>query len=263
LQSLGDPSLQEASRRLKIRPILGVRAKLSSKGVGRWGRSAGDRAKFGLAIPEILSAVEQLKQADMLDCLQLLHFHIGSQISAISVVKDALREACQIYVELCALGAKMGYLDVGGGFPATYGAPPALDCYGRLVEHAFEEMMVLESAELWSEPGRALVAEAESLLVRIDGAKDGALYLNDGGFGALYDAVNLDWPFPVRALSPTGEVARAQGEYTLYGPTCDSADRFARPVTLPAGLSEGDYLEFGNIGAYGRAMASRPRAWPR
>ena len=110
----------EASRRLTIRPILGVRAKLSSKGVGRWGGSAGDRAKFGLAIPEILSAIEQLKQAEMLDCLQLLHFHIGSQISAISVVKDALREACQIYVELSSLGAKMGYLDVGGGLGIDY-----------------------------------------------------------------------------------------------------------------------------------------------
>jgi len=110
----------QASRALNIRPILGVRAKLSSKGIGRWGGSAGDRAKFGLTIPEVLNAVEHLKQADMLDCLQLLHFHIGSQISAISVVKDALREACQIYVELCALGAKMGYLDVGGGLGIDY-----------------------------------------------------------------------------------------------------------------------------------------------
>ncbi len=110
----------EASRRLQIRPILGVRAKLSSKGIGRWGGSAGDRAKFGLTIPEVLTAVEQLKQADMLDCLQLLHFHIGSQISAISVIKDALREACQVYVELSALGAQMGYLDVGGGLGIDY-----------------------------------------------------------------------------------------------------------------------------------------------
>ncbi|MDB9525126.1 biosynthetic arginine decarboxylase [Oscillatoria sp. CS-180] len=110
----------EASRRLNIRPVLGVRVKLSSKGIGRWGGSAGDRAKFGLAIPEILSAVERLQQADMLDCLQLLHFHIGSQISAISVIKDALREACQVYVELVGLGAKMGYLDVGGGLGIDY-----------------------------------------------------------------------------------------------------------------------------------------------
>ncbi|NER80519.1 MAG: biosynthetic arginine decarboxylase [Leptolyngbya sp. SIO1D8] len=109
-----------ASQHLNIRPVLGVRAKLCSKGVGRWGSSAGDRAKFGLTIPEILSAVERLQQANMLDCLQLLHFHIGSQISAISVIKDALREACQIYVELSTLGAKMGYLDVGGGLGVDY-----------------------------------------------------------------------------------------------------------------------------------------------
>ncbi|MBD0334939.1 MAG: biosynthetic arginine decarboxylase [Cyanobacteria bacterium Co-bin13] len=110
----------EASRNLGIRPILGVRAKLSNKGVGRWGGSAGDRAKFGLSIPEILGVVERLKQAEMLDCLQLLHFHIGSQISAISVVKDALREACQVYVELASLGANMQYLDVGGGLGVDY-----------------------------------------------------------------------------------------------------------------------------------------------
>lgn len=109
-----------ASHRLNIRPILGVRAKLSSKGIGRWGGSAGDRAKFGLTIPEILSVVERLRQEDMLDCLQLLHFHIGSQISSISVIKDALREASQMYVELAGLGAKMGYLDVGGGLGIDY-----------------------------------------------------------------------------------------------------------------------------------------------
>ncbi|MEB3292642.1 MAG: biosynthetic arginine decarboxylase, partial [Synechococcales bacterium] len=81
----------EASQKLKIQPIVGVRAKLSAKGIGRWGTSAGDRAKFGLTIPEILTAVDKLRQADLLDSLQLLHFHIGSQISAISVLKDAFR----------------------------------------------------------------------------------------------------------------------------------------------------------------------------
>ena len=109
-----------ASQRLGIKPILGVRAKLNAKGVGRWGDSAGDRAKFGLTIPEILGAVDQLRQADMLDCLQLLHFHIGSQISSISVIKDAIREASQIYVELHELGAGMQYLDVGGGLGIDY-----------------------------------------------------------------------------------------------------------------------------------------------
>ncbi len=110
----------ETARKLGVKPILGIRAKLSTRGVGRWGNSAGDRAKFGLKIPEIIQAVEKLRQADMLDCLQLLHYHIGSQISAISVIKDAIREASQIYVELVRLGANMQYLDVGGGLAVDY-----------------------------------------------------------------------------------------------------------------------------------------------
>lgn len=114
------PLVIAASRKLKIQPIVGVRAKLSSKGVGRWGCSTGDRAKFGLTIPEILDAVEQLREAGLLHCLQLLHFHIGSQISAISVIKDAIREASQIYVQLAQLGADMRYLDVGGGLGVDY-----------------------------------------------------------------------------------------------------------------------------------------------
>lgn len=114
------PLVIAASRKLKIEPIVGVRAKLSSKGVGRWGCSTGDRAKFGLTIPEILDAVEQLREAGLLHCLQLLHFHIGSQISAISVIKDAIREASQIYVQLAKLGADMRYLDVGGGLGVDY-----------------------------------------------------------------------------------------------------------------------------------------------
>jgi arginine decarboxylase len=109
-----------ASITLGIKPILGVRAKLTTKGVGRWGGSTGDRAKFGLTIPEIIRAVGELKKAGMLDCLQLLHFHIGSQISSISVIKDAIREASHIYVELAKLGANMNYLDVGGGLGVDY-----------------------------------------------------------------------------------------------------------------------------------------------
>lgn len=114
------PLVIEAARRLGIEPILGVRAKLTTKGTGRWGESTGDRAKFGLTLPEILSCVEQLRTAGMLSSLQLLHFHIGSQISAIGVIKDAIREASQIYVELSALGANMQYLDVGGGLAIDY-----------------------------------------------------------------------------------------------------------------------------------------------
>ncbi|WP_293153983.1 MULTISPECIES: biosynthetic arginine decarboxylase [unclassified Microcoleus] len=109
-----------ASIALGIKPVLGVRAKLTTKGVGRWGGSTGDRAKFGLTIPEIIRAVGELEKAGMLDCLQLMHFHIGSQISSISVIKDAIREASHIYVELAKLGANMKYLDVGGGLGVDY-----------------------------------------------------------------------------------------------------------------------------------------------
>lgn len=110
----------EVSKKLKISPIVGVRAKLTAKGEGRWGVSSGDRAKFGLTIPEILTVVNTLRKENMLDCFQLLHFHIGSQISSIHVIKEALKEAGRIYVELAQLGANMQYLDVGGGLGVDY-----------------------------------------------------------------------------------------------------------------------------------------------
>ncbi|MEO0685894.1 MAG: biosynthetic arginine decarboxylase, partial [Cyanobacteria bacterium J06649_11] len=110
----------EVSRQLNIKPILGIRAKLSTQGMGRWGTSSGERAKFGLNIPEIIRAVDKLRDAQLLDSLQLLHFHVGSQISAINVIKDAIQEASRIYVELASLGANMKYLDVGGGLGVDY-----------------------------------------------------------------------------------------------------------------------------------------------
>ena len=108
------------SRELNVQPVLGVRAKLDTKGIGRWSSSTGDRAKFGLTIAEILQVVKQLEAEACLDCLQLLHFHIGSQISAIGVIKNAIREASQIYVQLVKLGANMQYLNVGGGLAVDY-----------------------------------------------------------------------------------------------------------------------------------------------
>src|SRR6185369_6262862 len=100
-----------ASRELGISPIIGVRARLSTKGAGKWVESTGDRSKFGLTTAEIMLTVERLRAEGMLDCLQLLHFHIGSQITAIRAIKDALREASRIFVELSLLGANMKYLD--------------------------------------------------------------------------------------------------------------------------------------------------------
>ena len=109
-----------ASRELGAAPLIGIRAKLSARSTGRWGSSVGERAKFGLGIPELLATVEALRAADLLGELRLLHFHVGSQINDIAVLKDALQEAGQIYGELTKLGAPMGYLDVGGGLGIDY-----------------------------------------------------------------------------------------------------------------------------------------------
>lgn len=110
----------EASKRLEIRPVLGLRSKLASKGMGRWAESAGDRAKFGLRTSEIVDVVERLESESMLDCLQLLHFHIGSQVSSIIPWKNAMREAAHLYVELVKLGCGMKFIDVGGGLAVDY-----------------------------------------------------------------------------------------------------------------------------------------------
>ena len=112
--------IAKIAKKLAIKPILGVRAKLSTKGAGRWGDSTGDRAKFGLTIPQIVELVNKLQAKNLLDCLQLLHFHIGSQISSIAVIKNAIREASQIYVQLAKMTGNMRYIDVGGGLAVDY-----------------------------------------------------------------------------------------------------------------------------------------------
>ncbi len=109
-----------ASTALGGAPFIGIRAKLSARSTGRWGSSVGERAKFGLSIPDVLTTVERLREAGLLDDLRLLHFHVGSQINDIAVLKDALQEAGQIYAELTRLGAPMGFLDVGGGLGIDY-----------------------------------------------------------------------------------------------------------------------------------------------
>ena len=114
------PRIIRASKALGAAPLIGVRAKLASRSTGRWGSSVGEKAKFGLSIPDLLATVEALREADLLNDLRLLHFHVGSQINDIAVLKDALQEAGQVYVELRKLGAPMGYLDVGGGLGVDY-----------------------------------------------------------------------------------------------------------------------------------------------
>jgi len=172
----------KASQRLGIRPVLGVRARLSAKGTGRWADSAGERAKFGLTIAEIVEVVDRLAEAEMLDTLQLLHFHIGSQISSIIPIKNALQEAAQIYVELARMGCRMGYLDVGGGLAIDYDGSKTdfhasrnytLGEYAadvvETIQHACEEAKIAEPI-IVSESGRAVVAHQSVLIFDVLGA---------------------------------------------------------------------------------------------
>lgn len=210
---------------------------------GKFGADAAEAA-------EILSIAR--RYADELG----VSFHVGSQAMKPSAWAQAMADASRVIIDA---GVTVDIVDVGGGFPAIYADknPPAMDDYVAMVMRSFENMFVLENADLWCEPGRALVAEAESLLVGVDLVKGNALYINEGSYGALYDAVHENWVFPMRAISGDGRKLGRMVEYTVYGPTCDSADMLPGKVWLPAGLTEGDYVEIGNIGAYGRSMATR------
>lgn len=174
----------EAAQALGIRPLLGVRAKLTSKGVGRWAKSAGDRAKFGLSTAEMVQLVDRLNQAGMLDTLILLHFHMGSQISSIIPIKSALQEASNIYTELCKLGCKMGYLDVGGGLAVDYDGSKT-DFHAsknyRLQEYAYDVVDAMKTAcdkaevpapTIVTESGRAVAAHHSVLIFQVVGVSE-------------------------------------------------------------------------------------------
>src|SRR5690606_9778658 len=102
------------------RPRIGFRAKLEAKGAGKWVESSGVKSKFGLTAAEMVKGAERLEKEGLLSCLELLHFHIGSQITALRAIKDSLIEASRIYVELAAMGAGLEILDVGGGLGVDY-----------------------------------------------------------------------------------------------------------------------------------------------
>ena len=173
--------LIEISQRRRIRPVIGLRAKLAARGAGRWEGSSGDRSKFGLGASELLHALDLLRQESMLDCLQLLHFHVGSQINAIKTVKTALREGARLFVELTRLGAPLRYFDIGGGLGVDYdGLPGSSDIsldYSEQ-EYANDAVWTIQEAcdeagiphpDIVSESGRALVAHHSVLVVDATG----------------------------------------------------------------------------------------------
>ncbi len=108
------------AKRLNVRPNVGIRIKLSSSGSGKWEESGGDRSKFGLNTSELQEAMEFLQENKMTDCLKLIHFHIGSQVTKIRRIKNALREACQFYVQLSQMGFDIDFIDIGGGLGVDY-----------------------------------------------------------------------------------------------------------------------------------------------
>ncbi|WP_053238674.1 biosynthetic arginine decarboxylase [Sandaracinus amylolyticus] len=167
-----------------IRPTIGVRAKLGSRGMGRWADSTGERAKFGLTASEIVEVVDRLQEKGMLDCLQLLHFHAGSQISSIIPIKQAVREAANIFAELAKMGASMRYLDVGGGLAVDYDGSKT-DFHAsknyNIQEYAYDVVAaVKESCEKYdltpptivTESGRAIAAHQSVLVYEVVGRNE-------------------------------------------------------------------------------------------
>jgi ornithine decarboxylase len=227
-------------------------------GVTTEGASYSLAGKFGVPLdhaPALLLAARRATQDRM-----GVSFHVGSQCMRPTAYQAAMAQASRALVRA---GVFADVVDVGGGFPSVYPGmvPPDLADYMSAIDRGFSEMMVHETTELWCEPGRALVAEASSLLVKVELKKGDALYLNDGSYGSLFDAAHIKWPFPVKAYRGQGDSA-AEVDGTLkpfrfYGPTCDSIDHMPGPFWLPESVGEGDYIEIGMLGAYGVAMATR------
>ncbi len=193
----------------------------------------------------------------MADCLGLT-FHVGSQAMVPAAYSHALKTMSH---HIVAAGVVADVIDVGGGFPSRYPGlePPPLGCYVDEIRTAFDSIAVGWHCELWAEPGRAMVAEAESVVVRVEARKGDTLYINDGAFGTLFDAAHMKFVFPARRLDlgGKGDDRGPVGEFALYGPTCDSIDYMPGPFLLPELIAEGDYIEIGNLGAYGRVMAGQ------
>ncbi len=133
-----------------------------------------------------------------------ISFHVGSQTMCPEGYGQALRSVSQQIVRAATL---VDIIDVGGGFPARYPGmePPSLETYIDEIRFAFDKMAVGYTCELWCEPGRALAAEAESVIVKVDARRRDTLYINDGAFGTLYDAAHCKWVFPARAYGAAGE----------------------------------------------------------
>ncbi|PZO88644.1 MAG: decarboxylase [Sphingomonas sanxanigenens] len=206
-------------------------------------------SKFGAAPEEAKALLFAARQAA--DALGIC-FHVGSQAMTPEAYANAIE---RVRIAIVDAAVTVDVVDVGGGFPSVYPGmePPPLERYFETIHRAFESLPVSYSAELWAEPGRALCAEYSSLIVRVEKRRGSELYINDGAYGALFDAAHVGWRFPVTLLREPESDARDMA-FSFYGPTCDDLDHMTGPFMLPADTRAGDYLEIGMLGAYGAAM---------
>ena len=173
------PLIIERSKKLGATPILGVRIKLSSQAEGHWSESGGDRSIFGLNTSQVIQAVDLLAKEDMLDCLQMVHYHLGSQISNIREIRTAVNEACRVYAGLAKEGANVKYLDLGGGLAVDYDGSQSNFLSSRnysikeyctdIIEAVMTSLDVegIEHPMIITESGRALVAYYSLLLFNV------------------------------------------------------------------------------------------------
>jgi ornithine decarboxylase len=208
-------------------------------------------AKFGTDLVDAGSLLQATRQH--CDALGIC-FHVGSQAMTPFAYVQAME---RVRAAIADAAVTVDIVDVGGGFPSSYPGmePPPLEDYFALIHRHFEMLPISYSAELWAEPGRALCAEYSSMIVKVEKRRGDELYINDGAYGALFDAAHVAWRFPVRALED--DLTQPLEEFAFYGPTCDDADYMKGPFMLPADIQAGDYIEIGMLGAYGAAMKTR------
>ena len=178
-----------------------------------------------------------------------LSFHVGSQcMHPISYTKG-IRDLANIIKKTKIIP---DILNVGGGFPSIYPNlhPHPLENYINEIKKSFDNLKLEKKPELLCEPGRALVAESGSSIVRIVLRKKQNLYINDGTYGSLFDAGIPNFVLPTRVIPNGRTTSKKLTSFSLYGPTCDSIDYMKGPFVLPNNLKEGDYIEVGQLGAY-------------
>ena len=208
--------------------------------------------KFGADPSELTRLLFATRQAA--DAMGIC-FHVGSQAMSPAAYSEAMGRVRDAIVDAAIT---VDIVDVGGGFPSSYPGmePPPLEAYFDVIHRTFEALPISYSAELWCEPGRALCAEYASVLVRVEKRRGDELYINDGAYGALFDAAHIAWRYPVALVREPASDVRSM-PFSFYGPTCDDLDHMVGPFELPGDIRAGDYIEIGMLGAYGCAMRTR------